>query len=732
MWFFPGYRRGHGDFEHRRLRCQFCRRERGQWDCGNCQRPVVKRGASAGNYTLTQPGGLTANIAAAGVAIASGVAANNKVYDRTTAATLNFNNVVLSGVIAGDTPFRRTPAVTPPVLPARTRAMALPVTVSGLTLSGASAGNYTLTQPGGLTANIAAAGVAIASGVTANNKAYDRTTAATLNFNNVVLSGVIAGDTVASNTGSYTASFAGANVGNGIAVTVSVLALSGASAGNYTLTQPGGLTANIAAAGVAIASGVTANTKVYDRTTAATLGFNNVVLSGVIAGDTVTPNTGGYAASFAGANAGNGIAVTVSGLALSGASAGNDTLTQPGGLTANIAPAAAAVASGITANNKLRPHDCRDSQLQQCGAFRRYRRGHGDSEHRRLRRQFCRRERGQWDCGNCQRPGVERGQRWQLHPHPTGGLTASIAPAGVAVASGITALTTKCMTALTAATLSFNNVVLSGVIAGDTVALNTGGYAASFAGANAGVGIVVTVSGLALSGASAGNYTLTQPGGLTANIAPAGVAVASGVTANTKVYDRTTAATLGFNNVVLSGVIAGDTVTLNTGGYTANFAGANAGVGLAVTVSGLALSGASAGNYTLTQPGGLTANIAAAGVAIASGVTANNKVYDRTTAATLNFSNVVLSGVIAGDTVTLNTNGYTANFASVSVGNGIAVTVTGLTLSGASAGNYTLAQPGGLTANITRPSLQIVASIPNIVLSWTTNASDFVLNRQPA
>ena len=59
-------------------------------------------GASAGNYTLTQPGGLTANIAAAGVAIASGVTANNKVYDRTTAATLNFNNVVLSGVIAGD------------------------------------------------------------------------------------------------------------------------------------------------------------------------------------------------------------------------------------------------------------------------------------------------------------------------------------------------------------------------------------------------------------------------------------------------------------------------------------------------------------------------------------------------------------------------------------------------------------------------------------------------------
>ena len=33
--------------------------------------------------------------------IASGVTANNKVYDRTTAATLNFNNVVLSGISPG-------------------------------------------------------------------------------------------------------------------------------------------------------------------------------------------------------------------------------------------------------------------------------------------------------------------------------------------------------------------------------------------------------------------------------------------------------------------------------------------------------------------------------------------------------------------------------------------------------------------------------------------------------
>jgi trimeric autotransporter adhesin len=87
---------------------------------------------------------------------------------------------------------------------------------------------------------------------------------------------------------------------------------------------------------------------------------------------------------------------------------------------------------------------------------------------------------------------------------------------------------------------------------------------------------------------------------------------------------------------------------------------------------------------------------------------------------------------VNGDTVSLNTNGYAANFASAAVGNGIAVTVSGLTLSGPGAANYTLAQPTGLTANITSatpPSLQILASKPNIVISWTTNATAYVLNK---
>ena len=180
---------------------------------------------------------------------------------------------------------------------------------------------------------------------------------------------------------------------------------------------------------------------------------------------------------------------------------------------------------------------------------------------------------------------------------------------------------------------------------------------------------------------------------------------------------------------LLLGVVSGDTVSLNTNGYVANFASAGVGNSIAVTVSGLTLSGASATNYTLAQPAGLTANITTAPVTISSGITANNKVYDRTTSATLSSNNVVLLGVVSGDTVSLNTNGYVGNFASAGVGSSIAVTVSGLALSGASAANYALTQPASLTANITAPSVHIFASLPNIVISWTTNATDFVLNQ---
>ncbi len=695
-------------------------------------------GSAAGNYTLTQPTDLTGNITANVVTITAGVTANNKPYDGTRTATLTANGVVLSGVLAGDAAnVSLSLSGYSATFASAGAGNGIAVTITGLTLTGSAAANYTLTQPAGLTANITPVTVSIASGVTANNKAYDGSTTATLTTGTVVFSGVLAADTanVRLSTSGYAANFASASVGNGLAVTVTGLTLTGGAAGNYTLTQPAGLTANITALTVTIASGLTANSKVYDGTTTATLTTGTVGFSGVLAADTanVRLSTSGYAANFASARVASGVAVTVSGLALTGGAAANYTLTQPTGLTANITPAAVTVTSGVTANNKVYNGNT-TATISATGVVLNGVLA-GDAANVSLSTSGATATFASASVGNGIAVAVSgltltgsTAANYTL-TQPTG-LTANITPATVAITSGVTA-NNKAYDGTMTATLSTGTVVFSGVLAADTanVHLSTSGYAANFASASVGNGIAVTVSGLTLTGGAAGNYTLTQPAGLTANITALTVTVTSGVTANNKVYDGNRTATLTANGVVLSGVLAGDAanVSLSTSGYTATFATASAGNGIAVTVTGLTLTGSAAANYTLTQPAGLTANITPVTVSIASGVTANNKAYDGSTTATLSTGTLVFSGVLAADSanVHLLTSGYAANFASASVGNSLAVTVSGLTLTGSAAGNYTLTQPSGLTANITPVAVTIASGVTanSKVYDGTTTAT---------
>jgi hypothetical protein len=89
-----------------------------------------------------------------------------------------------------------------------------------------------------------------------------------------------------------------------------------------------------------------------------------------------------------------------------------------------------------------------------------------------------------------------------------------------------------------------------------------------------------------------------------------------------------------------------------------------------------------------------------------AGIEAQNKVYDRTTSATLIVSNALLVGVLGGDTVTLDTTNAVGVFADKSVGTDKLVTVSGLTLLGADAAKYTLTQPT-TNADITAASLTV-------------------------
>ncbi|MBO9535701.1 YDG domain-containing protein [Herbaspirillum sp.] len=295
-------------------------------------------GAAAGNYTIVQPTGLTANITPASLAV-TGVTANNKTYDTSAAATLagtatvtalGSDVVSLGGTGVGTFANKNV-------------GNGKAVTISGYTLSGTDASNYTLVQPTGLTANITPASLAV-TGVTASNKTYDAGTGATLLGTAAVTA---LGNDVVSLGGTGMGTFADKNVGNGKTVTVSGYTLSGTDAGNYTIVQPTGLTANITPASLAI-TGLTAGNKVYDAGTAAALAGTAAVTA--LGSDAVSLGGTGVG-TFANKNVGNGKTVTVSGYTLSGADAGNYNLAAPANLTANITPAALTV-SGITANNK--------------------------------------------------------------------------------------------------------------------------------------------------------------------------------------------------------------------------------------------------------------------------------------------------------------------------------------------------------------------------------------------
>jgi len=106
-------------------------------------------GTTAANYTLTQPTGLSADIAVRTLTI-SGLTADNKTYDQTTNATLSGTAVLMTVVSGDDVTLIGTPVATFDTPDAGTGKT---VTVTGVSLTGTSIGNYTL-APLTLTGNI--------------------------------------------------------------------------------------------------------------------------------------------------------------------------------------------------------------------------------------------------------------------------------------------------------------------------------------------------------------------------------------------------------------------------------------------------------------------------------------------------------------------------------------------------------------------------------------------------
>ncbi len=116
------------------------------------------------NYSITQPTGLTANITAKELTVTS-AAVTTKTYDGTTSATITGT---LVGVIFGDI----VSLVGTGTFASANVGTGINVT-STSTLTGADAGNYSLTQPTGLTGEITKANQTITFGALANKTTAD-------------------------------------------------------------------------------------------------------------------------------------------------------------------------------------------------------------------------------------------------------------------------------------------------------------------------------------------------------------------------------------------------------------------------------------------------------------------------------------------------------------------------------------------------------------------------------
>jgi len=457
------------------------------------------------------------------------------------------------------------------------------------------------------------------------------------------------------------------------------------------------VTLNVTAAPLTVASGLTANSKVYDGTTVATISSNNVSLSGVFSGDTanVALSTNGYLAAFASENAGTGVTVSMSGLTLTGSAANNYTLAQPS-LTATITAKPLTVTGLSVPSSKV--YDGTTATATPSGTVA-----------------LQSAETAAFGTGGDGRPYT--GDTVSLSGTATGSYNnLNVAGASTVTFSGLsTANGNYSITAPTqAATITAKPLTLTGITAGSTIydgtttaklggtaafpaseapAFGTGGDGTPYSvdsvtagGAAAGTlaakdagAEMVTITGVTVTGAGSGNYTVLQQTGLTQNVTAKALTMSGLTVPSSKVYDGTTAATVsgtaalqpvepaGTGSTSDGKPYSGDTVSI-TGTATGAYNSPNVPTASAVSFGGLSLSGAQAGDYSLTLQSAATSAITQADTAGAIVSSANPALPGANVTFTMTVSPVAPGAGTPSSTVNFRVNGAIGGAGTLSDG----------------------------------------------------------------
>ncbi|NDB60539.1 hypothetical protein EB001_19135, partial [bacterium] len=247
---------------------------------------------------------------------------------------------------------------------------------------------------------------------------------------------------------------------------------------------------------------------------------------------------------------------------------------------------------------------------------------------------------------------------------------------------------------------------LTGVVDGESVTATGSG---NFDDKNVGTGKTITAT-YTLSGTDASNYSISSAT-TTGSITPKALTI-TGITASNKEYDGNRTAAIDTNAAIKTGLVVGDVLTVSA---TGTFNDKNVGTAKIVTLSS-SYGGDDRNNYTITDQTSATATITKKTLTI-SGITGQSKVYDATSLASIDVTNITKNGLIPGDIVNVSVTGL---FDNENAELNKIVTLQS-TYTGSDVTNYSIINQVSTQAEITRAPLTIKA----------VNSAKFILDPDP-
>jgi hypothetical protein len=637
-------------------------------------------GAQAANYSLTAHTSASHSITAKALTI-SGLSSANKTYNGNTTATVSGTAALQSFEAAGSGTTSDGKAYTGDTVSLtgtatgtfnfKDVATATTVSFSGLSLTGAQAGNYSLTPHASASHSITARTVSLSA-----SKTYD---------GNVNLGTV----TVATGVGSETLNYSGAtaaskNVGAGNYLDAITLSdgSNGGVTGNYTLPSLTAASGNNAVTINAKSLTLTAS-KTYDGTTGLTgyvtlgglIGTETLNVSSATASNSHVATANKYVSAITLANGTNGGITTNYSVPAYSYSAGVNSLTI----------SAATLTPTITNTGVTKVYDgALTSSFTPTYSFTGLVSGDTGATLTSTGKNYNSKDvasANQITVSGLAISGITGSNSSASTDYVLDATSKTVAATITAkplTVSGLTA-SNKTYNALTDVTITNWGSVTTGV-GSETLVLNHG--TASFADKTKATGKTVTATGYSLAdgtnGGVAGNYSLTSTSSTTTADITAKTITLAGSTGVTKTYDGRTSMPVGTNGYgSLVGVESGDTVTISGAPV---YSSANQGA-RTITQNTVAIAGTDAGNYTLSWSNG-SGTINPASLTI----TANADAKFVTQADVATYNGVSYSGFVNGETTAV------LNLA------GLAYTRTNAGVN--SAGTYTgVIQPSGVTAN---------------------------------